>query len=66
MVASVVAAWRVASPGQRDRRLGFWWFIASNALWIAWGWGAQAWALIVLQFALAGLNIRGIVRNERK
>jgi hypothetical protein len=64
MVASVVAAWLVASQSKRRRQHGFWWFIASNILWIVWGWHDHAWALIVLQFALATLNIRGLKKNE--
>jgi hypothetical protein len=64
MVASVVAAWLVGSQSKRRRKIGFWWFLASNALWIAWGWHAKAWALIALQVALAVLNIRGSRKNE--
>jgi hypothetical protein len=33
-------------------------------LWIVWGWHDQAYALIALQLALAGLNIRGAYKNE--
>jgi hypothetical protein len=33
-------------------------------LWVIWGWHARAYALIVLQFALAALNIRGAFANE--
>ena len=54
-----LAAWLVASTQEHRREIGFWVFLASNALWIAWGWHAGAWALIVLQLCLAGLNIRG-------
>ena len=64
MVASVLAAWLVASTRAGRRKLGFWVFLASNALWTAWGLHEQAWALIVLQFALAALNIRGVRKNE--
>ena len=28
-----------------------------------WGLYANAWALIVLQLALAGMNVRGMVKN---
>jgi hypothetical protein len=64
MITSVTAAWLVASQSKRRRQHGFWWFLSSNVLWIVWGWGAHAWALIVLQFALAALNIRGLRKNE--
>jgi len=59
MAVTVLAAWLVASTQEHRREIGFWVFLASNALWIAWGWHAGAWALIVLQLSLAGLNIRG-------
>ena len=64
MVASVVAAWLVGSQSKRRRQHGFWWFLVSNALWITWGWHDHAWALIALQVALAGLNIRGAKKND--
>jgi hypothetical protein len=64
MVASVVAAWLVGAQSKHRRKAGFWWFLTSNALWIAWGWHTRAWALIVLQFALIVLNIRGAAKNE--
>lgn len=65
MVASVLAAWLVASTHAGRRKLGFWVFLASNVLWTVWGLHEQAWALIALQFALAALNIRGVRKNER-
>lgn len=64
MVASVVAAWLVASQSKRRRKFGFWCFLVSNVLWVAWGWHVKAWALIALQIALAFLNIRGSRKNE--
>ena len=59
MAVTIAAAWCVASTSASKRRVGFWLFLASNVLWIAWGWIASAWALLVLQLALAALNIRG-------
>jgi len=59
MAVTIAAAWCIASTHKARRRLGFWLFLASNVLWIAWGWFAAAWALILLQVALAFLNIRG-------
>lgn len=64
MVVSVVAAWLVASQAKRRRSLGFWCFLASNALWVIWGWQDDAYALVGLQFALAALNLRGIGKND--
>jgi sugar phosphate permease len=64
MAASLLAAWLVASVSARRRLAGFWVFLISNALWIAWGWQDQAWALIVLNTCLAAMNVRGIVKNE--
>jgi hypothetical protein len=64
MLATVVAAWLVASQSKRRREIGFWCFLISNALWIVWGWHDHAYALIALQVALAALNIRGAYKNE--
>lgn len=65
MVVTVTAAWLVASQNAKKRAWGFWVFLASNLMWIAWGLHAKAWALIVLQLALATLNIRGVRKNEK-
>ncbi|MGJ7557563.1 hypothetical protein ACSFBI_26515 [Variovorax sp. RB3P1] len=62
--ASVVAAWLVASREKSKRNVGFWVFLLSNALWVAWGLHTSAWALIALQVCLAGLNIRGLFKTE--
>jgi hypothetical protein len=64
MVVTVAAAWLVASRSKRRRAIGFWVFLASNALWIAGGVPAHAYALIVLQVALAIMNIRGVSKND--
>lgn len=64
MVTTVVAAWLAASHQRRRREIGFWCFLLSNVLWVLWAWYASAWALIVLQFALAGMNIRGVRSND--
>jgi hypothetical protein len=65
MIVTVLASWLVASTKRRRRAVGFWVFLASNALWVAWGWHAHAWALIALQFALAAMNVRGAVKAEQ-
>jgi hypothetical protein len=64
MLVTVVAAWLVASRSPRKRAAGFWWFLASNILWVAWGVHDGAWALVGLQFCLAALNFRGVYKNE--
>jgi hypothetical protein len=64
MAVTLVAAWLVASTRRGRREAGFWWFIASNVLWIAWAWHARAWALIVLQVGLFMMNVRGAKKNE--
>ena len=64
MLVTVLAAWLVASQSKRKRCIGFWVFFASNVLWIIWGWHSHAYALIILQFCLAALNIRGVTKNE--
>jgi len=65
-VASVSAAWLVASREKRRRNLGFWVFLLSNVLWLVWGFHTSAWGLIALQFSLAALNIRGLFKTDDK
>lgn len=60
MVVTVYASWLVASKRESRRNAGFWWFLTSNVLWIAWGVHDGAYALIVLQLALAVMNLRGM------
>lgn len=64
MAVTLTAAWLVASQSRRKRTAGFWCFVASNALWIAWGLHASAYALIALQVGLFVLNLRGVRKNE--
>ena len=64
MVVTVVAAWLVASQRKFKRNWGFWLFLASNVLWIIWGFYDGAYALIFLQLCLAFLNIRGAIKNR--
>ncbi len=65
MVVTVAASWLVASQSSGRRTTGFWLFLVSNALWVAWGLHTQATALVLLQFCLAALNIRGAWKNDR-
>ncbi|MFN9470320.1 hypothetical protein [Acidovorax sp.] len=62
--ASVLAAWLVASRSESRRNGGFWVFLASNALWVAWGLYTHAIALVALQCCLAAMNIRGLHKTE--
>ena len=64
MAVTVVAAYMVGSRSAHKRAVGFWCFLAGNVLWVAWGFHDNAWALVGLQFFLAALNIRGVVKNE--
>ena len=66
MLATVVASWWVASTQRRKRVVAFWTFLVSNVLWAAWGWHTQALALVVLQFCLAAINIRGFIKACRQ
>ena len=64
MAVTVVAAWLVGSRSPHKRAIGFWCFLASNVLWVVCGMHDRAWALVGLQFFLAGMNARGIYKNE--
>jgi hypothetical protein len=64
MLVTVVAAWLVASLSKKQREIGFWCFLLSNVLWIAWGYHDHAYALIALQLGLAAMNIRGAKKND--
>lgn len=64
MLLTIAASWLVASTADGKRRAGFWTFLASNAVWAVWGWSSHAWALVVMQLALAAMNIRGAEKNQ--
>ena len=64
MAVTLFAAWLVASQHKPRREAGFWVFILSNILWIAWAWHTRAWALVALQLGLFALNVRGALKNE--
>ena len=66
MMFTLLAAWFVASRSERRRRWGFWLYLVSNVAWVAWGVPAGAWAVVVLQFCLAAMNIRGARRNAHE
>jgi hypothetical protein len=64
MLVTVTAAWLVASKSKHKRNWGFWVFLVSNALWVAWGLHSHSYALVVLQVCLAAMNVRGAVKTE--
>ena len=64
MAVTLVSAWLVASQSKRKRAVGFWCFLASNVLWVIWGWHDGALALIVLQVGLFAMNLRGAMKND--
>lgn len=64
MVATLIAAWLVGSQKKRKRGWGFYCFILSNVLWVAWGVNNDAYALILLQVGLFVINLRGSNKNQ--
>lgn len=64
MLVTVTASWMVASQRKFKRNWGFWLYLLSNVLWIAWGLHDRAYALILLQLCLAALNLRGVAKNQ--
>jgi hypothetical protein len=64
MVITVAASWFVASNARFRRNVGFWLFLLSNVAWVVWGASHGAWALVILQFCLAAMNIRGARKTE--
>jgi hypothetical protein len=64
MAVTLLAAWLVGFERKMHRRLGFWIFVLSNALWIVWGWHDGAYALVALQVGLFALNVYNIRKNQ--
>lgn len=64
MAITVTAAWYTSSKTKGRRGIGFWCFLASNVLWVIWGWHTDAYALILLQVCLAAMNLRGAWKND--
>lgn len=63
MVITVASAWFIGSQRAYRRMIAFWGFIFSNALWVTWGLHADAYALILLECILLGMNARGFKKN---
>jgi hypothetical protein len=66
MAISLAAAWWMGSKKAGKRIVAFVLLIVGNLMWIGWGWGETAWALIALNIGLLGLNVRGILKNEEE
>jgi hypothetical protein len=64
MLATLFAAWLVASRSPTRRKWGFWVYLLSNLLWGVWGWHEDAYAMIALQLGLFAMNVRGAKKNE--
>ena len=64
MLVTVAASWFVASSSRTRRHIGFWLFLLSNIMWVVWGAYSAAPALVVLQIALAAMNIRGAKKTD--
>lgn len=64
MVVNIVSVWLLTSQANGKRHAGFLLSLLSNVLWVIWGWHAQAFAVLVLQVALATLNFRGVRKTE--
>ena len=63
-ILTVLGAWFVGSKRAGRRRLGFWIYLASNAVWVAWGIPASAYAVVALQAFLAVMNVRGMLKAD--
>ena len=66
MVVTIMASWYVAAERKDNRNCGFWLFLLSNLLWFIWSIPNSAWALAALQLALADMNIRGVLKSNKK
>lgn len=66
MAISLAAAWWMGSRKPGKRIVAFGMLIVGNLMWIAWGWGEDARALIALNVGLLALNVRGIIKNEQQ
>jgi hypothetical protein len=60
MIVTVISACFIGSQQLRRRMIAFWGFISSNTLRVTWGRHANAYTLILLEFVLLGINVRGL------
>lgn len=66
MIVTIAAAWYVAAERKDNRNWGFWLLLLGNLLWLIWSIPNAAWALASMQVILAGLNIRGVLKSNKK
>lgn len=64
LLVTVIASWLVSKNARSKRKDGFWIYLVSNLLWIAWGLHVQAYALVALQLILGITNIIGMRENR--
>ena len=64
MAVTVMATYLVASRHPGRRLAAFWLYLLSNVMWVVWGLHTDATALVVLQFCLAALNLRGAKKAD--
>lgn len=61
---NVLSVWLLTSQTKGRRHAGFILSLFSNLLWGIWGLYAEAFAVLVLQIALATLNVRGVRKTD--
>ena len=66
MLITLAAAWWMGSTKPQKRIVAFSMLIVGNLMWIGWGWGDEAWALIALNVGLLALNVRASLKNEEE
>ena len=66
MGITLASAWWMGSTRAKKRIVAFVMLIIGNLMWIAWGYGDEAWALIALNVGLMVLNVRAILKNEHE
>jgi len=66
MAVNVLSVWLLTSKTKGKRHSGFILSLFSNLLWGIWGVYAEALAVLLLQIALATLNVRGARKTETK
>lgn len=64
MAVNVVSVWLLTSQTKGKRHSGFILSLFSNLLWGIWGLFVEAFAVLVLQIALAALNIKGARKTD--
>ena len=65
MIIALIGAWYVGHAHPRARMWGFWGFLISNILWVAWALHNHAWGLLIMQALFIVTSARGIYQNYR-